>query len=502
MPPSVVVAYDVGTSGVKAVVVDAGGRVLGSGVQTYGMATPRPGWVEQDLDAMVGGLGRASREALAAAGVGPGDVAAVGLTGQMFSIVPVDRAGQPLRPMISWLDQRSDRQAAALRGGFPADQGYRMFDGVLTAKDIVPRIRWLLDEEPALDDRTAWYLDCKEAMVARLTGQVAIDPAGASAFRLVDPHSGAWDPARCQAAGVPIDRLPPIRPATDVVGRLDRAAAALTGLPEGTPVVTGAGDVPASQIGAGATGPGATHLSLGTAVYLGITLDRPVADPAAHLGPLTHVVRGQWLLWLEIATGGAALSWLHGQLQGSIGSEPRDHAAIDRAVEGAGQDMDGLLFAPWLTGERVPMFDDTARAAFVGLGLHHRPAHLIRAVMEGVACQIALAYEYGRAYGIEPDAIRAVGGGSIGSAWTAIIAETLGQPLEIVAEPQDAGARGAAACALVGAGLAADLATAVPARVERTVVPDPTRCEQARRRLDRFRGLPAALRPWGTLAGG
>jgi sugar (pentulose or hexulose) kinase len=122
--------------------------------------------------------------------------------------------------------------------------------------------------------------------------------------------------------------------------------------------------------------------------------------------------------------------------------------------------------------------------------------------MEGVACQIALAYEYGRAYGIEPDAIRAVGGGSIGSAWTAIIAETLGQPLEIVAEPQDAGARGAAACALVGAGLAADLATAVPARVERTVVPDPARCEQARRRLDRFRGLPAALRPWGTLAGG
>ena len=503
MPSPVVVAYDVGTSGVKALVVDPTGRVLASRVRTYDIATPRAGWAEQDLEAIVGELGRASREVLEAAAVAPGDVAAVGLTAQMFSVVPVDGRGRATRPMLSWLDQRAAGQAARLRGTFPDDAGYAAFDAVLTAKDIVPRIRWLIEDEPGLDRTTAWYLDCKEAVIARLTGSVAIDPAGASAFRLVDPATGEWSAARCDLAGIPIERLAPIRPATAVVGSICGDAAELTGLPAGTPVVAGAGDVPASQLGAGAHEVGSAHLSLGTAVYFGITLDRPVPDPAAQLGPLTHVVPGRWLLWLEIATGGAALSWLDRQLSGGTrGDAPRDHAAIDRAVVAAQDDMDGLLFAPWLTGERVPMFDDRARAAFVGLGFHHGPAHLTRAVMEGVACQIALAFEYGCAYDVRPTEIRAVGGGTIGSVWNQIIAETIATPLAIVADPQDAGARGAAACALVGAGLATDLRSAVPPTIEATIEPDPQRVARARERLDRFRGLPTALRPWGSLARG
>ncbi len=501
MGSPVVVAYDVGTSGVKAVVVDAAGRVLASRVRTYALDTPRPGWAEQDVEVIVAELGRASREVLAVVGVDVSDVAGVGLTAQMFSVVPADAAGRALRPMLSWLDQRAAAQAADLRRRMPGDSEYATFDAVLTAKDIVPRIAWLASEEPELDARTAWYLDCKEAVVARLTGSIAIDPAGASAFRLVDPVAGAWDAERCRLAGIRVDRLAPIHPAAAVVGRLTPEAAGLTGLLAGTPVVTGAGDVPASQIGAGATHPGDTHLSLGTAVYFGITLDRPLADPSRQLGPLAHVVPGQWVLWLEIATGGAALSWLDRQLAGLGGrARERGHVRIDRAVTAAADEMEGLMFAPWLTGERVPLFDDAARAAFVGLALHHGPPHLIRAVMEGVASQIAWAFEYGQAYGIEPGAIRAVGGGSMGSAWTRIIAETLGRPLEIVADPQDAGARGAAACALVGLGLAADLRAAVPPRIERTIAPDGDRVEAARKRLERFRGLYAALQPsWAAI---
>lgn len=503
MSSPVVVAYDVGTSGVKAVIVDAAGRVLGSSVRTYGIETPRAGWVEQDVERILAELGMASRDVLGAVGVEPGDIAGVGLTAQMFSVVPVDGAGRALRPMLSWLDTRASGQAAELERRIGPDRQYALFDALLTAKDIVPRIQWLRTHEPGLDDRVAWYLDCKETVIARLTGAVAIDPAGASAFRLTNPVSAAWDRERCAAAGVPIERLPPIHEATAVVGWLTAEAAALTGLPAGTPVVAGAGDVPASQIGSGALGPGETHLSLGTAVYFGITADRRVADPGRRLGPLAHVVPGRWLLWLEIATGGAALAWLDRQLTGVGSSEQqRDHAAIERAVTDAAGEMDGLLFAPWLTGERVPLFDDAARAAFVGLALHHGPAHLTRAVMEGVAGQIASAYDYGAAYGLELGPIRAVGGGSIGSAWTAIIAETLGRPLEIVADPQDAGARGAAACALVGVGIAASLAGAVPARIERTVVPDVDRVADARRRLERFRGLYPALRPFSRTPDG
>jgi xylulokinase len=490
----VVVAYDVGTSGVKAVVTDASGFVLASHAESYGLLTPAPGWVEQDLDVMLAALGAASRTVLGAPGIDATDVAAVGVTAQMFSVVPVDGAGRALRPMLSWLDQRSEADAAEIRDRAGQDSGYRMLDAVLTGKDIVPKIAWLRRHDD--DPRTAWYLDCKEAIVARLTGVAVADPCGASAYRLIDRRSGRWDPESCQLTGVPVDRLPPIRPGTAAAGTITAEAGQLTGLPVGTPVVVGAGDVPAGQIGAGASADGDAHLSLGTATYFGITTGRHLADREERLGPLRHVVPDRWIVWLETATGGGALAWFRRLMAGF--ASPRDgapdHATIDHAVEAVAGEMDGLLFAPWLTGERVPIFDDTVRGAFLGVALHHRAAHLARAVMEGVACQVATNLDYARGYGLEPAAIRAVGGGGIGDVWTAIIADTLGLPLEIVADPQDAAARGAAACALVGAGIAADLETAVPARVDRVVQPDPVRVEAARERLARFRRLYPALR--------
>lgn len=493
MTGPVVIAYDVGTSGVKAVVVAASGRVLGSRVRSYALSTPRPDEVEQDLDVMVAELGAASREVIAAVGVDAVDVAAVAVTAQMFSVVPVGHDGVPLRPMLSWLDQRSTVEAARIREAAGPDDGYDRFDAVLTAKDIVPRIAWVETHEPQIARRTAWYLDCKEAVVALLTGRAAIDPAGASAFRLVDPSTGRWDPERCRIAEAPIGRLPDIVGATDIVGGLTVDAAISTGLRAGTPVVCGAGDVPASQIGAGAVRAGDIHLSLGTAVYFGVLAASNVRDPGRRLGPLRHIAPPGWLLWLEVATGGAALSWWDRQITG-LGGVERDHPSVDASVEAVADEMEDLQFVPWLTGERVPLFDDAARAAFVGLALHHGRAHLTRAVMEGVASQIAWAYEYGLAYGIEPGTIRAVGGGSIGSLWTRLIADALDRPLEIVADPQDAAARGAAACALVGAGLAGDVRTAVPPTIERTVAPDPDGATRARARRATFRRLYTALR--------
>jgi xylulokinase len=399
--------------------------------------------------------------------------------------------------MLSWLDQRADAEAAAIVDEAGPDGGGAVFDAVLTGKDIVPKIAWLRAHEP--DPRTASYLDCKEAIVARLTGAIAIDPCGASAFRLTGPSSDGdrWDGAACELAGVPIDRLPPIADATSVAGRITAEAARLTGLRAGTPVVVGAGDVPAGQIGAGAGDHGDAHLSLGTAAYFGITADRRLADPAGRLGPLRHVLPGRWIVWLETATGGGALAWFRHQLAGFAPGRRAgapDHDAIDRATAAVADEMDGLLFAPWLTGERVPLFDDAVRGAFVGIGLHHGGAHLARAVMEGVACQIATTLEYGIAYGVAPTSIRIVGGGGIGATWTAIISDTLGLPLDIVSEPQDAAARGAAACALSGAGLAPDAAGAVPATIERTVRPDPDRAGVAAERLARFRELYPLLR--------
>ena len=285
MTKPVVVAYDVGTSGVKAVVVDATGQVLGSRIRSYGLSTPRPDHVEQDIEAIVGELGAASREVIAAVGIDPADVAAVAVTAQMFSVVPVDASGVPLRPMLSWLDQRSSAEAARIRRAAGPDDGYDRFDAVLTAKDIAPRIAWLEAHEPDVVRRTAWYLDCKEAVVARLTGSAAIDPTGASAFRLVDPATGAWDADLCRIAETPLDRLPPIRGATEAVGALTREAAdvdrASAGNARGVRRRRRAGQ-PDRRRGGGEWR--RTHLSLGTAVYFGILAETRLSGS----GPATR----------------------------------------------------------------------------------------------------------------------------------------------------------------------------------------------------------------------
>jgi xylulokinase len=494
-----VVAFDVGTSGVKAVLADLGCRVVASRYEPYGLRATDGGRVEQDIEEIYGRLGAACRALLERPGVTPGQVEAVSVTAQMFNVVPVAADGRPLAPMLSWLDTRAAPQAAALAEAMGPGEQFRRLGATITAKDILPRILWLREHAPEVWAGTAKLLDCKEAVVALLCGALVTDHAGASAYRLADLEAGGWDAGACEAAGVPPQLLPEVAAATDLAGHLTAEAAAATGLLAGTPVVVGAGDVPASQVGAGATGHGDAHVSLGTAVYFGITLDRPATDPGRQLGVLGHMDPKRYILWLEIATGGGALAWLL-RLLGQ--STPLDYAEVDRLVTERLDDQGWLLFAPWLSGERVPVFDDRAKAAFVGLDLSHDRGHLLRALMEGVAYQMRWALEYAAAFGEPIGSLRAVGGGGIGSAWTQIIADVLERPLGCVRDPQDAAARGAAACALVGIGAEPDLGFARDAaEVERTVQPVAGRRERHRRQYADYQALYQALAPLFHRAG-
>ena len=527
MSGSFVVAFDVGTSGVKAVLADMGGRVAASRYEPYGLRCGDGGHAEQDLEEIYGRLGAASRALLDTRGIAPERIEAVSVTAQMFNLVPFHAAGGPLAPMLSWLDTRSAPQARALATRVDAAEQFRRFGAIITAKDVIPKILWLKRERADLWARTAKLLDCKEAMVALLTGAFVTDHAGASAFRLADPEAGGWDEDRCRLAGLRPSLLPDVAAATEVAGGLTDAAAAETGLLAGTPVMVGAGDVPASQVGAGAVEHGDAHVSLGTAVYFGVTLDRPVADPGRQLGVLGHMDPKRFILWLEIATGGGALAWLLrvlGGARGTVGTvgargagEARGtggtggisgtggtggagsalgHAEVDRLVAERMNDGGSLLFLPWLSGERVPLFDDHARAAFIGLDLHHDHGHLALAVMEGVAHQMRWALEYAEAFGEPVGALRAVGGGGIGASWTQVIANVLGRPLETIRDPQDAAARGAAACALVGLGGQSGFGFLKEAvEVERTVTPDAAHRPRHDRLHAAYQALYHALAP-------
>ena len=494
MPATRVLAFDVGTSGVKAALLEDR-RIVASAVRGYRLLTGSDGWVEQDLAEMRRAMARAARAVVKERGLERTGVDAIAITAQMFNLVAVDEDGEPVLPMLRWLDTRSSSRAAALADEIsPADQ-FGLLGSVVTAKDVLPKILWLRDERPELYGRTRWLLDCKEALVLQLTGRAVIDPAGSSAFRLVDAASGEWSAAACRRLGIDAALLPEVQPAASIAGGLTEQAARELGLAAGTPVIVGAGDVPASQLGAGAIGPGDVHLSLGTAVYLGITVPEPLRDPAGQLGVLGHAIKDRWILWLEIATGGGALAWLlratDGRRRGGV-----DYAEIDRIVEACATELDGLLFAPWLSGERVPVFDDRLRGAFVGLGLHHGRPHLLRAVMEGVACQIRWARDYGEAYGQPIDEIRAVGGGAIGGVWLQIIADILGTTLLAVAEPQDAGARGVGALGLVATGAEPDVSfLRDEVGIDRAFRPAADRRAAAEETYARYRALYEALRP-------
>jgi xylulokinase len=300
--------------------------------------------------------------------------------------------------------------------------------------------------------------------------------------------------------GIPLSMLPTIAPATSIAGGLLKDPAEHLGLVAGTPVVVGAGDVPATQVGAGATAPGDAHLSLGTAGYWGITLSEPLVDPARRFGLLAHMDPARWILWLEIATAGGALAWFL-RILGAAGP---DLATVDRLVQETTDEVP--IFAPWLSGERAPVFDDDVRAAFVGLELRHGMGHILRAIMEGVAFQVRWAFEYALAYGPPIVGIRAVGGGTMSDVWLQIISDVLDRPLMAMRDPQDAGARGAAACVLVGLGLRKDFAFARRgAAVDKTFQPSTATRQRYERGYARFRQLYGgldllAIRPDGEAA--
>jgi xylulokinase len=460
---SYVVGYDVGTSGTKAVLCDLGGNIRASAYEAHGLSQRGNGWIEQDGEALVAAVLTSTSRLLEQMGGTSSEILAVGVSGQMFNTIAVDSTGAAISPLVSWLDTRAGSQARRIAERHPPTEQFRRYGSVLTAKDIVPKILWLQDESPELARRAAAFLDCKDFVSARLTGEIATDLTGASAYYLFDIERHAWDREAITELGLVPEQLPPVRHATEVLGGMIGPAARRSGLAAGTPVVVGTGDVSGGQLGAGAARAGQAHLSLGTASYFGVSLDSVHRDPRQRLGLLCHVDPTRWLLWAEMETAGGALAWWR-RTVGIQSSEDMDSLAEEVAPEAA-----DLLFAPWLTGERVPYWDDGARGAFVGLRMDHGLAHLTRAVMEGVAYQLRLVFEYAEAFGVRATTIRVIGGGTTGRLLPQIVADVIGRPLQVVAASHSAGARGAAFLALAACGIASidDLAGEVS--IERVI---------------------------------
>lgn len=473
-----ILAHDTGTGGDKAVLCDLRGKVLFSAYRAYGISYPNPEWVEQDPDELWLTVAATSRQVIQESGIDPDEILGVGLSAQMWNTLPVDEKGKPLSPMMSWLDLRSVKQAdRTLEGDNPAFL-FKHTGNIPTAKDSIPKILWLKEERPEIWKKTASLLDCKEYILFKLTGKIAIDYVGASVYFLFDPIKKCWSKEVCDRLGIPIEKLPPAFPCTDVIGEVTEEAAKLTGLKPGTPVVICAGDVAVAQSGAGANRENKVHLCIGTATWVGVSTSTFRNNPDKPFWGLCHIDPNKYIIAGEMETGGGALMWFRDVLckeeklhSTHIGRSV--YAQIGSMAEEVPPGSDKLLFLPWLSGERAPVLDHYARGGYIGLNMSHTKGHMARAVMEGVAYHLRWICESMEKSGFVIDSFNGIGGGCNSDIWVQIISNITGKPMHVVANHMEAGAAGAALTVAVGLGIYPNMEVVDDlVEIKKTVEPD------------------------------
>ncbi|CAG1001049.1 xylulokinase [Anaerolineales bacterium] len=453
-----ILAHDTGTGGNKAVLCDLQGKVLYSAYESYGISYPQPEWVEQDPDELWRVVAATSRKVIQESGIDPVDIIGVGVSAQMWNTLPVDEKGKPLTPMLSWLDLRSIKQADRVTLGDMPSFLFEHTGNIPTAKDSIPKILWLKEERPDIWNRTAYLLDCKEYILFKLTGKIAIDWVGASVYFLFNPYTKKWSQEVCKELGIPLEKLPPAYPCTEVIGEITEEAAKETGLKAGTPVVICAGDVAVAQSGAAANQEGKVHLCIGTATWIGVSTSTFLNDPIKPFWGLNHIDPKKYIIAGEMETGGGALMWFRDafcQEEKRLAAEQGRsvYELINDQVETIPPGSDKLIFLPWLSGERAPVLDHYARGGFIGLNMGHNKSHMARAVMEGVAYHLRWICESMERVGFQIDAFNGIGGGCNSNAWTQIISDVTGKPLRVVNNHMEAGAVGAALTVAVGLGV-------------------------------------------------
>jgi len=496
-----ILAHDAGTGGNKAVICDLNGKVFFSSYQPYNLSYPKTEWVEQDPDQIWQIVAATTKKVLLESGIDPAEIIGVGISAQMWNILPVDEQGAPLTPMISWLDLRSVKQADRLMEGDLPALIYKHTGNLPTAKDSIPKILWLKEERPDIWERTAYLLDCKEYILFKLTGKIATDWVGASVYFLFNPSTKRWSEDVCNALGIPINKLPPAYPCTEVIGEITEQAAHQTGLLPGTPVVICAGDVATAQTGSGANQEGKAHLCIGTATWIGVSTSTFRNDPEKPFWGLNHIDPQKYIIAGEMETGGGALMWFRDTLcqEEKRLSDSRgvsSYELISDLAKAAPPGADKLIFLPWLSGERAPVLDHYTRGAFIGLNMSHTKGHMARAVMEGVAYHLRWICDAMEKVGFHIDGFNGIGGGCNSETWVQIICDITGRPLRVVKNHQEAGAAGAALAVAVGLGIHPNMDVVDDlVEISRVVQPDPTKYSRYADLYHEYRELYSALTP-------
>lgn len=438
-----ILTVDLGTSSVKTALWGADGALLAEAAHAYALRRAQPLWAEIDGDTWWQVVCATIREALARSGAAPGDVAGVGVDGVGWTLLPVDRNLSPLAPALIWLDRRASAETDWLRALPDADALVRLAANPLDPAYITPKLLWLKRHQPDVFDAARCFLTASGFITARLTGTLTCDYTQAYGYHFFDIATQRWDAAAAARIGVPLEKLPPLCACSEIVGAVTARAAAETGLAAGTPVIAGCLDAAAGALGAGVTRPGQTNEQGGQAGGMAVSLARVVVEPRLIFSH--HVLPGQYLLQGG-TVGGGTLGWF----RDTLGSVEASAAALlkttpfelfsqqaAQSAPGAG----GLLFLPYMAGERTPLWNSQARGVFFGLSYNTTRADLLRAIMEGCAFAVLDNVRTAAEHGVQISEYLGSGGATRSAVWNQIKADVYGQPF-VVARRADGGEGG------------------------------------------------------------
>lgn len=449
---------DIGTSGCKVALFRPDGTVVAQATGAYQVDYPHPGWAEQHPDMWWESACACIRQVIGGSGINPADIAGVGVDGQSWSAIAVDKAGRVLAPTPIWTDTRAADICARLREQIPESELFDCSGNPLQPSYTLPKILWYKEHRPEVYEKARWILQSNSYFVYRMTGKASQDLSQGYGLNCFDMRLCCWNLDMARRIGIREELLPPLYPCHEIVGGITTEAAVQTGLREGTPVAAGGLDAACGTLGAGVVKPGQTQEQGGQAGGMSIAIDAYAADERLILG--CHVVPGMWLLQGGTTGGGGALKWLRETCCPDL-----SFAQMSELAETVSPGSDGVIFLPYMAGERSPIWNPDAKGVFFGLDYSKGRGHMIRAVMEGVAYALRHNLETAEAAGASIGALRAMGGSANSQVWTQLKADITGHVIEVPAS-DTATTLGAAILAGVGTGVYASFEEAAQRTVK------------------------------------
>lgn len=482
-----ILSHDLGTTGNKATLYDREGNLVASSFYPYPTYYPHPNWVEQNPLDYWEAVKVSTRELLTKSRVRAGDIAVISFSGQMMGCLPVDKDGNPLRNIIIWADQRGIKEADFIREKIGEKRVYEITGHRVSPTYSASKILWIRNNEPDIFNRTYKFLLAKDFIIYKLTGRYVTDYSDASGTNLFDLKEERWSEEIISLLDIPLERLPELHSSLEVIGELNVTSAEDLGLVSGIPVVAGGGDGACAACGAGVVREGDSYNYLGSSSWIAIASKKPIYDPKLRTFTFHHLAPGLFMPTGTMQSAGLSYQWVRDNLATEEKEVGRDlglspYEIMDLEAEKILPGSEGLIFLPYLLGERSPHWNPNAKGVFIGITPRHTRAHLMRSVLEGVGFNLKIILEAFLSQGIEIKEIRLIGGGGKSRLWAKILANIFEKDILRMEILEEATSLGSAIAGGVGVGIFPNLeVTRGLVKVKERFIPEKREIEIYRR---------------------